>query len=89
MHNPYVTCKKGEKELIIKSSYTALKNALESVVEQPPLINFGSEDKEPYNVAITRPPIQRPKMVFEPESRWPDMMPHCHLHDEEEFWEYG
>ena len=83
MHNPYITCKKGEKELLIKSNYTALKNALES----SPLINFGSEEKEPYDVSITRPPIQKPKMVFEPESRYPESMPMCGRN--EEYWDWG
>lgn len=49
MHYSYIACKKGGKELIIKSSYEALKNALEEEKK-------GSEDSEPYNVAITRSP---------------------------------
>lgn len=49
MHYSYIACKKGGKELFIKSSYEALKNALEEGKK-------GSEDSEPYNVAITRHP---------------------------------
>ena len=44
MRNPYVTCKKGTKELLIKVTYEALKTALE-------------KESEPYAVAVTRPPI--------------------------------
>ncbi len=49
MHYSYIACKNGGKELIIKSGYEALKNALEEEKK-------GSEDSEPYNVAITRSP---------------------------------
>jgi hypothetical protein len=80
IHNPYVTCKKGTKELLIKVSYDALKNAVN--IPTPEVNNFmakGSEDKEPYQVAVTRPPIQRPPM-YEPEGRW---------QDENEFQWYG
>ena len=91
MRNPYVTCKKGEKELIIKSNYNALVSAMNDVTEvKPPLIDFskkGSEDKEPYNIAITRPPIQKPKMVFEPNSRYPDI-PQMGMEDGE-YWDWG
>jgi hypothetical protein len=95
MHNPYISCKKGEKELIIKVSYEALKAALldDSIDKGNPFRSTGapgfnpmampqkgSEDKEPYQVAITRP-----RMVFEPDSRYPDMMPQG-LH--EEFWDW-
>jgi hypothetical protein len=79
MHNPYITCKKGTKELIIKVTYDALKSA---VTIPSPTDNFmakGSEDKVPYQVAVTRPPIQRPPM-YEPEGRW---------QDENEFQWYG
>lgn len=72
---PYVACKKDGHELLIKTNYDALKNALEED-EKPK----GSEEKEPYNVSITRTPhgiqtpIQRPK-TYEPESRWDEMHP--------------
>ena len=86
MRNPYVTCRKGTKELIIKVSYDALKSAVNlessSMTSRPPFSNFmaqGSEDKVPYQVAVTRPPIQRPPM-YEPEGRW---------QDENEFQWYG
>ena len=77
MHNPYITCRKGTKELIIKVSYEALKSAVNlessSMTSRPPFSNFmamGSEDKGR---------IQRP-MVYEPEGRW---------QDENEFQWYG
>lgn len=84
MRNPYITCKKGSKELIIKVSYEALKSAVNIPSTSLPSIrpNFmamGSEDKVPYQVAVTRPPIQRPTM-YEPEGRW---------EDENEFQWYG
>lgn len=97
MHNPYISCKKGEKELIIKSTYDSLKTALldDSVAKGNPFRSTGapsfnpmakgSEERIPYNVGITRPPIQRPHMVFEPESRYPEMMPHAH---NGEFWDW-
>lgn len=67
IHNPYIACKKGTKELIIKVSYESLKEALGEVNPKNPFgstgapsfippTNKGSEDKEPYSVAITRPP---------------------------------
>ena len=80
MHNPYVSCKKGTKELVIKVNYEALKAALN--IPTDGANNFmakGSEDKEPYHVAVTRPSIQRPPM-YEPEGRYPD---------ENEFQWYG
>lgn len=77
MRNPYVTCRKGTKELIIKVNYDALKSAVNlessSMTSRPPFSNFmaqGSEDKIP---------IQRPPM-YEPEGRW---------QDENEFQWYG
>lgn len=68
VHTCYIACNKGNRGLIIKSSYDSLKNALE------PSVNKGSEDKEPYNVSITHVPteksvIQRPPM-YEPSGRW-------------------
>lgn len=67
IHNPYVACRKDGKELIIKCNYESLKHALEN--EERPSNPFrstgspyynpmakGSEDREPYNVQITRPP---------------------------------
>ena len=86
MHNPYVACRKGTKELIIKVNYEALKSAVNlessSMTSRPPFSNFmakGSEDREPYQVAVTRPPIQRPPM-YELDGRW---------QDENEFQWYG
>lgn len=93
MHNPYIACKKGEKDLIIKKSYEMLKNELTIPSPQPtpvsPSTFRGSEDREPYSVAITRPPIQRPPMVFEPEGRYPDYMDCCGRgHMQGEFWDW-
>ena len=85
MYNPYVACKKDSKELIIKTSWDALKEALEEDNGHK-----GSEDKEPYNVGITRVPmanqkpkilnckihssaIQKPPMYAEVDNRYPDM----------------
>lgn len=84
MRNPYVTCKKGTKELLIKVTYEALKAAVNipitpSTSTRPNFMAMGSEDREPYQVAVTRPPIQRPPM-YEPEGRW---------QDENEFQWYG
>jgi hypothetical protein len=78
IHNPYVSCKKNSKELIIKTSWDALKSALEEESkDSAPFRNStsarGSEDREPYSCAITRPPIQRPPMYTEVENRYPDM----------------
>jgi hypothetical protein len=85
IYNPYVACKKDSKELIIKTSWDALKEALEEDNGHK-----GSEDKEPYNVRITRVPmanqepkilnckihssaIQKPPMYAEVDNRYPDM----------------
>lgn len=85
MYNPYVACKKNSKDLIIKTSWDALKEALEEDNGHK-----GSEDKEPYNVGITRVPmtnqepkilnckihssaIQKPPMYAEVDNRYPDM----------------
>jgi hypothetical protein len=39
----------------------------------PFTVGGGSEDREPYNVAITRPPSMRHmEPVFEPDGRWPE-----------------
>lgn len=87
IHTPYVACKKGSKELIIKVSWDALKSALEegsindsnpfrsssnsSCVSKP--MDVGHEKQEPYSVALTRPPIQRPPMYAEIDNRYPEM----------------
>ena len=65
MRNPYVACKRGTKELIIKVTYEALKGALNAESSFNPM---AMPQKEPYQVAVTRPP-----MHFEPENRYPDM----------------
>lgn len=65
MHNPYVACKRGTKELIIKVTYEALKGALNAENSFNPM---AMPQKEPYQVAVTRPP-----MKLEPENRYPDM----------------
>jgi hypothetical protein len=65
MRNPYVACKRGTKELIIKVTYEALKGALNAESSFNPM---AMPQKEPYQVAVTRPP-----MKFEPENRYPDM----------------
>ena len=75
MHNPYIACKKGERDLIIKKSYEMLKNELTIPSPQPtpvsPSTFRGSEDREPYNVAITRlPHMRHMETGFEPEGRW-------------------
>lgn len=64
---PYVSCRK-DGSLIIKCNYEKLSHDLDD-------INKGSEDKEPYGVAITRPPIQKPKLTYELEGRWDEMHP--------------
>jgi hypothetical protein len=87
MHNPYIACKKGQKDLIIKDSYEKLKNALnldEAVKNKNPFNSTGdslgyvppsqgSEDREPYAVSITRPPACKvyPPM-YEPQARYPE-----------------
>lgn len=65
MRNPYVACKRGTKELIIKVTYEALKGALNAESSFNPM---AMPQKEPYQVAVTRPP-----MKFELENRYPDM----------------
>lgn len=84
MKHPYVACKKGERDIIIKNSYTELTKAIEEgsgkKSENPfthipstasTATNRGGEDVEPYSVAITRPPSMRHmEPVFEPEGRW-------------------
>lgn len=86
MRHPYVACKKGEKNIIIKNSYIALRDAIEEgdekkdknpFIQTPSTVSStgqrGSEDAEPYNVAITRPPSMRHMQpMFEPEGRWPE-----------------
>lgn len=62
--NPYVACKKDCKELIIKINWDSLKSAL----EEDNSSSKGSEDREPYAVRITRPP-----MYAEVNNRYPDM----------------
>lgn len=84
MHNPYIACKKGEKDLIIKNSFDALKNELERTSKNgnpfgstgapgfvPPHLQ-GSEDREPYSVAITRPPSQRQSPMYSEVGNYPD-----------------
>jgi hypothetical protein len=68
--NPYIACKEDCKELLIKVSWDALKEALEEEKKPSAPIDFssshkGSEDKEPYNVGITRVPManQEPKIL--------------------------
>lgn len=75
MKHPYVACKKGERDIIIKNSYTELTKAIEEGSKKtstvPFTVNRGSEDREPYNVAITRAPhMKHMETVFEPEGRW-------------------
>jgi hypothetical protein len=65
MRNPYVACKRGTKELIIKVTYEALKGALNT---ESSFNLMAMPQKEPYQVAVTRPP-----MKFELENRYPDM----------------
>lgn len=65
MRNPYVSCEKGSKKLLIKVTYEALKGALNTDNSFNPM---AMPQKEPYQVAVTRPPIK-----FEPENRYPDM----------------
>ena len=68
MRNPYVACKRGTKELIIKVTYEALKGALNAESSFNPMAMPKPKEEEPYQVAVTRPP-----MKFEPENRYPDM----------------
>ena len=87
MHNPYIACKKGQKDLIIKDSYDKLKNALnldEAVKNKNPFNSTGdslgyvppsqgSEDREPYAVSITRPPNYKVcSPMYEPQGRYPE-----------------
>lgn len=68
MKHPYITCKKGERDIIIRNSFTELSKAIEegSKSTVPFTQNKGSEDKEPYNVAITRlPHMRHMETVFE------------------------
>ena len=83
IHSPYVACKKGSRDVIIKCSYDALKEALCGDEKK--------EDKEPYNVQVTRPPInnapkvlscsiyapyssvKRPNMIMEVDNNYPYM----------------
>ena len=79
IHYCYIACSKDGKKLLIKCSYESLKRTLES--EKSSLNSLcpsarGSEDKEPYHIAITHAPsvapksfIQRPPM-YEPSGRW-------------------
>ena len=77
MRHPYIACRKGERDIIIKNTYMALCSAIEEdgakkTTTAPFAAHGGSEDIEPYNVAITRPPSMRHMQpMFEPESRWP------------------
>ena len=78
IHNPYIACRKDGKDIIIKCSYESLKHALETEDKSTNPFRSpskGSEDKEPYGVAITRPPIKRPPMYIELENRWDEMHP--------------
>ena len=68
MRNPYVACKRGTKELLIKVTYEALKGALNAESSFNPMAMPKPKEEEPYQVAVTRPPMQ-----FEPENRYPDM----------------
>lgn len=73
MKHPYIACKKGGRDIVIKSNYMELTKAIEegSNSSSLPFNNNGSRDEEPYAVAITRPPRQRHMQeVFEPEGRW-------------------
>ena len=71
-----------------------LKNELCMPSSQPTPVSpstyrGGSEDKEPYNVEITRPPIQRPSTVFEPSGRYPEYTDCCGMqHFQGEFWDW-
>lgn len=85
MRHPYVSCKKGERDIIIKSTYVELKNAIEegSKANTVPFIQPKPSDgiphfmspmteREPYNVAITRAPSARhmQPMFEESEGGW-------------------
>lgn len=59
MRNPYITCRKGTKELIIKPSHELLKSSMNGETFN----NFMSKGSESN--------IRRP-MVFEPNGRYPD-----------------
>lgn len=84
MKHPYVACKKGERDIIIKNSYTELTKAIEEgskaatvpfTPSKPTLPECMKPmtEREPYQVAITRPFVGPNRMlqpVFEPEGRW-------------------
>jgi len=85
MKHPYVACKKGKRDIIIKNSYTELTKAIEegSKANTVPFIQSKPSDgiphfmspmteREPYNVAITRAPSARhmQPMFEESEGGW-------------------
>ena len=78
MKHPYVACKKGKKEIVIKNSFSELSKAIEegSSVENafknnPFTDTCAHNGNEPYNVAITRPPSMRHMhAMVEPDGRW-------------------
>ncbi len=64
IQNPYVACKKGSNELIIKGSFMDLKTAL-AECESPSEAENGHKGSEdvPYGVSITFPPTQKENAV--------------------------
>ena len=63
MHNPYITCRKGTKELVIKPSYETLKASMNATSTVDTFNNFMAKGSEST--------IRRP-MMYEPEGRWQD-----------------
>lgn len=72
----YITCRKGCKDLVIRSSYGSLYDVIENKDKKEDKDNKNDKDekkdKEPYQVAITRPSTPKilSQKVFEPEGRW-------------------
>lgn len=86
MNNPHIICKKNSHELIIKPTYTSLKEAIDkdsTIANAFAAHNKGSEANIPYTCQIAYAPkstIQRPPMYCkEVENRW---------QEQQEFWEW-
>lgn len=74
----YITCRKGCKDLVIRSSYGSLYGVIEGkeyndgTIKDEKTVKDEKTNKEPYQVAITRPSTPKilSQKVFEPEGRW-------------------
>lgn len=70
---PYISCRRNGN-LLIKYDFESLKTELDSEDRKAAEEEAKKRGEEPYNVQVTRVPIQRPK-TYEPESRWDEMHP--------------